>query len=223
MTAPWKQAQLQAIDEAIRKAGLTTTDQGTVQSADPSAFRAMVIFDGTTIAMPVKVAGHVGCVAGDRVCLQRFGSDWVVMAAFALRWPGSAGINQVGQVGSTATNTFANMPGSPAYVFTKRWTSTRVKTWIEMTGYADTLGLIHEYGVLYTGGTTVKIGQFHNASTGGGADPLQRHAFGHTIYISGMAAGTYTANLRWRRNPGAGGTWFQDADDWISAGSEEVA
>jgi len=51
---------------------------GTVSTFTPGTARAMAQFDGSSLAVPVKVMGNVRIRAGDRVGLIRVGSDWVI-------------------------------------------------------------------------------------------------------------------------------------------------
>lgn len=70
--------ELDVIDAQIAKAAAKVTDTGTVTSVI-STTRLMVMFNGSTVAVPVKVWTNVPVVAGDRVGLAKFGSDWVVI------------------------------------------------------------------------------------------------------------------------------------------------
>lgn len=223
MSTVWIDANLQAVDELISQALVhrTATDQGTVQSVQADAFRAMVVFDGTSVAMPVKVSGHVGCVAGDRVCLQRFGSDWVVMAAFALNWAGNNGYSGAGAVGSVAVGAYANMPGTPNFTVTKRWNATRIKWTWAMSAYADAVGRTCVMGVsIDAGATTIDVGKMNWANTGGGGFGVTRMFGVAQQWTSSVDAGIYTARARWKT--GGAGTITTDTDDYWSFGWQEV-
>ncbi|WP_146605722.1 hypothetical protein [Micromonospora craterilacus] len=72
---------MRLIDARIRAARDRQTAVGTVQ-ASLSASRATVTFDGSALAVPVKVLAHASVQAGSRVALTRYGSEWVVVGAF---------------------------------------------------------------------------------------------------------------------------------------------
>lgn len=77
---------LDTIDDRVAKAValFREVDMGTCveRTSDTSA---MVLFDGSSLAVPVKLAGGVDVRAEDRVVMLRAGVDWVVVASFAYR------------------------------------------------------------------------------------------------------------------------------------------
>lgn len=72
---------LKLIDTRIEAHRQKQTATGTVQERQ-SAGRASVTFDGSALAVPVKVLAHVQAHDGSRVTLAKFGSEWVVVGAF---------------------------------------------------------------------------------------------------------------------------------------------
>ncbi|MCX5066670.1 flagellar biosynthetic protein FliO [Micromonospora lupini] len=72
---------LRLIDARIESARDRATATGTVQERQ-SATRAAVTFDGSALAVPVKVLTHVQVRENSRVTLVRFGSEWVVVGVF---------------------------------------------------------------------------------------------------------------------------------------------
>lgn len=72
------------IDERIREALTTETAAATVVTRTGNT-TANVIFDGSALAVPVKVFGDVNVDAGDRVGLLRIGTDWTIIGAFTRR------------------------------------------------------------------------------------------------------------------------------------------
>ncbi|MFC0504213.1 hypothetical protein [Micromonospora costi] len=72
---------LKLIDARIEAYRQKQTATGTVQTRQ-SASRATVTFDGSALAVPVKVLGHVHVRENSRVTLARFGSEWVVVGVF---------------------------------------------------------------------------------------------------------------------------------------------
>src|SRR6478609_8422663 len=73
---------LDLIDARVRAATDRHTAMGTM-SERTSATRAMVTFDGSSVAVPVKMFSDVLAMQGDRVGLIRIGTDWVVVGAFS--------------------------------------------------------------------------------------------------------------------------------------------
>lgn len=220
MTSSWADTHLQVLEEQITKRQDQTQMQATVQSVESATFQAVVVPDDSTVGVPVLVAAHAGCVAGDRVCIQRFGSQWVVVAnVSALRWPDTVGFNGNGAIGA-AIGAWANLPGAPtaSRPLAKRWNATRVKWTMLVTAYATAWGSIIEAGVTYNNGsTTIKVAEHEFANTVAGAEGIQRITFGGIEYESGLVAGEYTIKGRWK------GAANQTAQDWVSFTGEEVA
>lgn len=75
-------ATLDLIDARVNAGRDRTTTMGTM-SERTSATRAMVTFDGSSVAVPVKMFSGVLALQGDRVGLVRMGTDWVVAGAFS--------------------------------------------------------------------------------------------------------------------------------------------
>jgi hypothetical protein len=75
-------ALLDLVDARVAAGRDRTTIMGTL-SERTSATRAMVTFDGSSVAVPVKIFSDVTALEGDRVGLVRFGTDWVVVGTFA--------------------------------------------------------------------------------------------------------------------------------------------
>lgn len=93
MTA-WKAQWLRIIDQRIQAALNPVTKAGTIVERDSSSATAMCVFDGSSLAVPVKVFAGVPAFEGSRVGLCRFGSDWVVV-----------GVHGVAEVVSTVEGT----------------------------------------------------------------------------------------------------------------------
>lgn len=70
------------VDERVR-AGLPSrsTRMGTMVTRDGQA--CTVVFDGSAIATPVRVAGHVEAQPGDRVGLAQFEGEWVAVGGLS--------------------------------------------------------------------------------------------------------------------------------------------
>ncbi|MBM0275088.1 hypothetical protein [Micromonospora tarensis] len=77
---------------------------GTVVTRDPATSACTVIFDGDVIPAPVKRFGHVQVNPGDRVGLQLFESDWVIVGAFTVPglWVASSTSNSAAVLAETS-------------------------------------------------------------------------------------------------------------------------
>jgi hypothetical protein len=80
---------LDIIDARIASMMPRMSAVGTIIEWTPPA--AMVLFDGSTLAVPVKVFNDVDGRAGDRCGLMKFGHDWAVTGSFGARWPVQSG------------------------------------------------------------------------------------------------------------------------------------
>lgn len=117
---------------------------------------------------------------------------------------------------NTSSTSYANMAGTgsvTSFSFTKRQTATRVKMWVAATMYATTATQDAFIAALINGTDYDLIKQ--------PAVLNERQPFVATRLISGIPAGTYTVQMRWRRT-GATGVPTRDAADWLSAYAEEV-
>lgn len=85
MTGPYAGGVIDTIDARI--ATLTSTDRrtGTVVTRDTTGPYANVTIDPGSTAVPVKVLRHVDVYADDRVVLEKFGGDWVVIGTWTER------------------------------------------------------------------------------------------------------------------------------------------
>jgi hypothetical protein len=78
------QDMIDLINEQIRASQTQLTSAATVVRRT-GATTALVTFDGSALAVPVKVFGDVNIDEGDRVGLVRLGVDWTVVGTFTRR------------------------------------------------------------------------------------------------------------------------------------------
>jgi hypothetical protein len=212
--------QVQIAEEAVARAQSDTSAVGTIVSVQSDALLAQVVFDGSGGAIPCLVGAHVSCVDNDRVGLQKFGSEWVVMVNLGnLRWPGAAGYSAAASTGTAPVGSWSNLPGSPSFTFTKRWDTTTVRWAAHIGCFTTVLGTSIQVGISYNAGsTTIKCAHYTFANNGG--DPaLDAHSFGGAKYESGLLAGTYTVVGRWQSDANI----QCSSDDWVSLEGIEVA
>lgn len=119
-------------------------------------------------------------------------------------------------VGTTTSSSYANVAGSTSFSFTKIHASTVVRVSMTMTAFADANLTLLSLAALVNG-TDYECARFmFNTPT------LNAHqqAAG-SVRISGLAAGTYPFQARWKRTSGAG-TISTDANDWLTFDAIEV-
>lgn len=117
---------------------------------------------------------------------------------------------------TTTSSSYANMAGTgsvTSYSFTKALTSTRLKVTIAASYVALTNNATVQVGVLVSG-TDYDCGRVLITTGAGG------YSMGWA-YITGLAAGTYTIQARWKRTSGTG-TASRGTDQWLSIACAEV-
>lgn len=127
-------------------------------------------------------------------------------------------LNSAQGAATTTSATFVNMPAPSSLSFTKQWDDTYTDLVVDLdvgvrVTVAGATGA--EFAILCDGVDTVitkkeifTIGEHETASG--------------IVKLTGLAAGTYTIQVRWRRNYG-GGTLNSDNNDQISLSVREVA
>lgn len=200
MTSPYNDQMLAVVDARIRAASTVDHAVGTVNSRDTASTRAMVVFDGDNVAVPVKVLGGVDALAGDRVVLQRFGSEWVVLGSFTtgrtVRVLAASG--SLSPVTSTiadvtgATVTFTTSRVNASYVVVAMFDFSKTATAIQFTGSVDVDG-------------SAPNGSYQNAVFSDNANTISDRASVATCGSGTLAAvGSHTAKLRAVRTGAAG-------------------
>jgi hypothetical protein len=216
------QDQLDAVDEMISSSRTDIRAVGTVQAVTTSSFLAQVIMDGTSVAVPAKLFQHTWCEVGDRVALDLYGSDWFVsgvmkVTPFERSWRESS-LQTNGSSGSTSSGSYADMPGNPSWTVNKQFDSTKLRHDFACSMYADAIGRSVTLGVQLSGGTTLDVVKGHWANTGGSLPGIRMFIVGW-VYQTGIDAGTYTAEARWKQT---GGVITTDSDDRWSFSTREL-
>jgi hypothetical protein len=215
MTNPFGDTLIQAIDERVRRAVPRTSDQGTVQSVQGDAFRAMVVMDGSSVAMPVKILGDVHCAVGDRVVLDRYGSDWVITGCFATRPLGYGSVNESAGSGNTSSGTMAALPSGSSFSFSKRWDWTPVRLSVLTSCFSSAATTRVAFGIDIDGAVYLLAKQWFQTS-------LTRSAVGGFRTVDTIPSGDYVATVMWRLDAGAGPVQQFVDDDWVSAEAIEI-
>lgn len=209
----WGADLIAMIDQRIRLAFKADKASGTVVARDSSGYEAQVLFDGSTTAVPVKCVGNVFCRDGDRVVLNRYGSDWVIVGAFVGAGLGEARRRWDGLPSTTAPMTsgaWVDLTEFGTFGFTKAYDSTYVRCGMLWSGRGTATNTRVAFGVRLTateGGEgytpidyTVGTALIYAAN----ARVLAYSATRLTGGPGGLPAGTYTATYRWRRAAGTG-------------------
>jgi hypothetical protein len=122
---------------------------------------------------------------------------------------------------STTSASYANLAGTgsqTSFSFTKRYGSsdTRIKVNLAASFFLNVAASTKvSFGVLINGTDTEIVAVLCN--------PISTHThISATGYITGVQAGTYTVQGRWKRVSGAG-TPTRDTNDWLTITAEEVA
>lgn len=195
---------LEVIEQRIRALAQASLAVGTVMSVDTTALRAAVTFDGSSLAVPVKMFGHVDAVEGDRVGLQKFGTDWVIVGAYARRWQAVGGVHQLSAGGTMSSTTYADLPGSPQFTFTKRWSTSAVLMGIVSEVLTDTANTKAVFGLEWVDGTGVTFNTYNLAWLEMVSAFNVGTIAGINAGITGIPAGVWTVKGKWARWLGAG-------------------
>lgn len=71
---------LRLVEYVVSRVAKSPTDTGTV--VEWSTTQAMVLFDGSSVAVPVKTFRGVTAAVGHRVGLVKYGNDWAIVGSF---------------------------------------------------------------------------------------------------------------------------------------------
>jgi hypothetical protein len=217
--------QIRLIDQRIRAARQSDFAAGTCVTRATTGPDATVMFDGSTVPMPVKVLGTVFCQADDRVVMNRYGSDWVVTGSWAGLGLGEASVTGFGPVGGTSVTvfTFIDHAGIPGFTFTKIYDNTFVRMAVTGSAYTNVTNSSVRFGLRLTAqdpGSSYAatdynmVHIFYNQAS----VHLGKSSFYRAL---GIPAGSYTVQLRWRRYSGTGNTLFADDSDFYSIELDE--
>jgi hypothetical protein len=210
---------LDVIDQRIKTSAERTSAVGTVAYRSTSFHdrECLVTFDGSSVAVPCKMAGDVEVQSGDRVGLQKFGSDWAVIVSFTRRWPNEIGFDTTAATGTSTSTTYTDVPGSPAFTIIKRYDETTLKLYVSVSCSSDSTGMRAMFG-LSDGTTTYDVVSVHL-----GATAFVRYSMSSYRSLFAFPAGEYTFTLQWKRTAGTGTLQMFVDDDWVSIGATEIA
>jgi hypothetical protein len=185
---------------------------------DSSDSGVMVIFDGSSQAIPCKVAGGMAVQANDRVLLTRFGSDWVVTNDYDTPLRNTiASFLGAPVAGTTTSGTYVDFPGPITFTYEKHYSASNLFFNIALSNYVTVNTTTFAIGVLLGdgSGTVDLVRNFFNVAN--------QHMMWTSVrsVAAQPVAGTYTAKLQWARTSGTG-VLTVDSNDWISFYMEEI-
>lgn len=115
---------------------------------------------------------------------------------------------------STSSSSYASMNGSSSFSFTKQETHTRIKVYGSATFLASGGNAIMSLAARINSTDYEIAAMAPNTSAIGCATGV--------IFVSGISAGTYTVQARWKRTAGSGSCQRTVSNDWLSLMCEEV-
>lgn len=215
------------VDQRIRAAAVATRAFGTCAGRDVVGPGASVLFDGSTVAVPVKVLGHVVLRAGMRCTLDKYGTEWIVTGAFAVPEFGYTNMFVPGVVTTTTSAAFTDVAGFPTFQFVKYHDATAVEFTQSAVCYSQTATSRMRYALRLTQtdgdtpytpvdivGVEIRLDDINIRSpqTQQWIVPGPTNTMGSDVNIP---AGVYTGVWRWRRTNGTG-TLTMDTTDQFS-------
>lgn len=217
---------LALIDQRIRLHRQRTETLGTCQQRDATGPGAQVRFDGATVAVPVKVFGHVHVQAGMRCALDKYGSEWIVTGSWGTSGFGRESIVVFAGTEQTTSSSFADLTSVAPFTFVKMHTGTFVDIAMSVSAYSSAAGGTQARWALrftQTDGDvpytptdlTTNYLWFSLADT---------RFYQTTRFISSavIPAGTYSVQVRWRRSGGSGTVHNVTDNDHYSVTLQEV-
>jgi hypothetical protein len=212
-------------------------DQISKGRGQPSTVRVGTVVSVAPLIVSLQATDMVGCgsltpnlAAGDVVALlgqsavSADGSSWLVLGPVTLAdqvtTSSSTGIQVMASAQSNNTGVFVNITGV-SFTFIKRRANSRVLMHLAGSGFSTVAAAVGEYAALITSSTGVPAATdnvlasfFYNAAN--------THAsWSGFRYLTGLPAGTYTIQGRFRLSAGASFISF-DVNDRISLGFTEV-
>lgn len=214
--------QIALIDQRIAVSRARDRAIGSIVSRDTTGPGAQVVFDGSTVAVPVKCVGNVFCQPGDRVLLDRYGTEWIITNAFSSLALGEASVNTFGPaVTVTLTSTtYVDMVDVPAATFTKFFDGSFIRFQFNAQQFVTNTVTRVQYALRLTatsgadGYTATDYPMnFYAAATGSTFIHFGTTATGR---ITGVPAGQFSVQARWKRISGSVGNVQYNDDDIVS-------
>jgi hypothetical protein len=211
---------LAVVDQRIAALTQRTTAVGTVASHPGTYYgrECSVTFDGSSVAVPCRLPSSVRALVGDRVGLQKFGSDWVVVFSFTPHEFQAVGHHSLGPGDfSTNSSTPSTVGGYTPIQFTKLYTDTAIEAFVMIGWHSDTTfmsglaRLAFQRGGIEHYGINMVVQDFAGTTPGGGLTFNPETSSGvHPSVHRGMNAGTYDVDFQWSVWTGSGTIYQHD-------------
>jgi hypothetical protein len=215
---------LNFVDDLIAQHRPDEAKMGTIADHPDGTDIVFVVFDGSSLAVPVRTFANVRPRGGDRVGVLKFGADWVVVGVYGPAWPSQADTQQLNGTGSTTSASFVDMPGPKEFAFTKEYDYTRIRLAGAFMAYSSGADANAAFGLRLIGtgtsnGTfdqdyTIALFRYATASV-----RLPTSGFKRIISVP---VGPYTIRARWKRTGGTGTLQADPSPDAISIEAAEI-
>lgn len=138
-----------------------------------------------------------------------------VTTAIAELRTGSAGLSNAAGAGTTTSSSYADVAGSTSVSFTKLQASTAIVAAVSLNCYITGATNTPVSVALSINATDYEIYEYF-------LNDISKH-YPTNGYrrVTGVAAGTYTVQVRWKRVSGSG-TVTTDVNDWVSVSLQEA-
>lgn len=201
---------LRLVDQRVKASQSRTSALGTLATRDTTGTGGTAAFDGSAVAVPVRVDAGVHVQPGDRVRLDRYDNTWVVTGGFTRR--------QLGETiewwsfdptpATTTSITYTAVPVGLDATFVKLYDDTVVVGSIRTSLYITGAAAVVRYA-LQLNGVDYDITQLGLNIVG-----ARSEASGYAP-IDTLPAGEYPVIARWRRVSGTGVLTVNDSD-WLA-------
>jgi hypothetical protein len=218
---------IRLIDQRIRVSGQQTRAAGTCVDRAAVGPDANVVFDGSTVAMPVKVLGTVFLQPGNRCVLDKYGSDWVVTGSWSAVGLGEASSLQLGPVGGStvlSSGGLVDLTEIAPITFSKIYDNTFTEMHLTAGCFATVANTRVRFAFRLTAqdpgssfpATDYNLSYEHFNVTG---QHLSFHAMTRALNVP---AGSYTVQVRWRRTTATGTFQCDDGDQFAFSLDERI-
>lgn len=220
------QNMITLIDQRIRQAATMDRATGTCVNRATTGPGADVTFDGSTVAMPVKVLGTVFIRPGDRCVLDLYGTEWIVTGSFSSLGFGEAaktGNGPSGGTGAITNSSYADVIEITPLRFVKTFDITVVRIAMGITMRSTSAPYSTRFGLRCTpldGQTYTPSDYILNFISF--SDATQRLGSTFSTKVTDMPAGAYSCQVRCRRVSASGSGLFDSGDVYYLEMDERV-
>lgn len=214
------------IDQRIRQSTMRDKATGTCVTRATTGPAADVTFDGSTVAMPVKVLGTVFIRPGDRCILDLYGTEWIVTGSFSSLGFGEAaktGNGPSGGTGALTSSSYVDLTEITPLRFEKTFDNTVVRISMGVTMRSTSAPYSSRFGLRCTpldGQTYTPSDYVLNFISF--LDTSQRLGSTFSTKVTDMPAGAYSCQVRWRRVSASGSGLLDSGDVYFLEMDERV-